>query len=916
MSKKIIIGLSGILLMSATLCAQDSVYQQLDFKQSNPKSFSVYSKPAPKGWQEVVIKDKHPQVIADKQEQQQGFIVYQRPATEPVYPQSFPAFNEKIDKLVAFASLGESEPLTFTVYALKAIKNLQVNISSLKFGDNEINSADIEQRVVTYWTTRYPRYTTEGRYIYTPELLMPIAPLNFPQAFSFRYWFIIHTPKNAKPGLYKGKINLKIAGKMVKTIPVSYRVLDIKLLKDPNKHFTAYAYNKTSTFERTKFAQGFIKDHKRYRTIRLNEYKKMKEYGFDMYPSIYPSFNSRSDEITLDVDELKLMQQAGLKGPVFVYLGGVFNQYHHKFFKQSAGSHCINLQVNRKFLKNLKRMVAKLETIRVKNGLPVFIYGLLDEVAPGKATIAAEIYAKIKELNVPTQTTKDFNASDSSIYHKYVDYWCSGGYSVPYETALSSKKHYFWCYPNDIAGQFKDALIMGKGGRFTYGLGLWRSGFTTLIPWHWRWQVGEAFDYCRGARGGTGNRIDPQGLFLPTYYWENFREGYDDGRYIYTLQQLISERRNSINPQCQQVIKTAITYLQTLWNSIPNHEKYIDGNLWLGKRFNLMRWRIAQYILLLQKYPATKKITALSVIIKPEFKQLPKPVQAAYTKFNLQDIARWRNITKEGNLTLSNKVRHDSRKVIKWQVTIDKKLDGGGEPSGKYIIGWPRIYRAFKPGSIDLSNYELFSIWVYIDSNRDAVQAEQTLLHYDFIFANPNAKSIKVQGYLLKTVSERKWVNIKLNIKDILGSKQVDLQKLQAMQIWIGESQYPDKASIKFYLADMAFLKFKNPLIHAVSYLPETVIGTKYYQVKYNLFGISSVKPGSFTVQADLISPTGRTVATIKNDVKSGDSFLLPTAKLTSTGSYKLLLSIINSSGKIVDQQIKAVKFMPTLERF
>ena len=912
MNKKIIAGLVGMTLMSTLLCAQESVYQQLNFKQLNPKSFSVYSKSAPKGWQEVVIKDQHPQAIADKQQQQQGFIVYQRPVTEPVYPQSFPASEEKIDKLTAFASLGEIEPLTFSIYAVKNIKDLQVTISDLKSNNDKIALANIEQRVVTYWNTRYPRYTTEGRYIYTPELLMPIAPLTFPKSFSFRYWFIIHTPKNTKPGLYKGEITLKLAGETVKIIPVSYQVLAIKLLKDPNKHFTAYDYNKKANFEQAKFAQGFIKDPKRYRAIRLNEYEKMKEYGFDMYPSIYPGFNSRTNEITLDIDELKLMQQAGLKGPIFAYLGGVLNQYHRNFFKKPAGSHCINLQVNSKFLQNLKRMVAKVEQVRKKQGLPVFIYGLLDEVAPAKAQAAAQIYAKIKELNIPTQTTKDFNAGDAAAYHKYVDYWCSPGYSVSYENAVSSKKHHFWCYPNDIAGQFKDARIMNKGGRFTYGFGLWRSGFTTLIPWNWRWQVGDAFDYCRGARGGTGNRISPTGKFLPTCYWENFREGCDDGRYIYTLQQLIYERRNSKNMQCQKAIKTAEEYLQTLWNNIPNKEKYLHGNDWLSQRFNLTRWRLAQYILALQKFHATAKITAPSVIVKTNLSQKQKTPQMAYTKLNLQNIKKWRNITKEGKLTLSDQIRYKDKKVMKWQINIDKKHDGGGE-NGKYPVGWPRIHRAFKAGTIDLNNYELFSIWIYIDSNRDAVQAEQTPLHYDFIFANPGGKPIKIQGYLLKTVSERKWTKVQLNIKDILGTKQVDLKKLQAMQIWIGESQYPDQATIKFYFADMAFIKINNPLIHKLYYLPETIIGTKLYPVKYNLFGISSVKPGAYTITAQLIS-NHKTVAKASADVTAGNLLLLPTANITTPGDYKLLLAIIDRSGKSVAQQAKTVKFMPAVE--
>ncbi len=910
MKMKNFIVLCALTVLTATAYAQPSIYRQLNFRQINPKGFSVYSKSAPKGWQEVIIKDQHPKAKPDKQEQQQGFIVYQRPTTEPVFPKSFPAPDEKIDKLTAFAALGEIEPLTFSIYALKNIKNLEVSISPLKSGDAKITPADIEQRVVTYWTTRYPRYSTKGRYIYTPELLMPIAPLSFPKGFSFRYWFIILTPKNAAPGIYKGTVTLKSAGKTVKTIPVSYRVLNIKLLKDPNKHFTAYAYNKHNTFERAKFARGFVHDPKRYRAIRLNEYKKMKEYGFDMYPSIYPGFNSRTNEIILDIDELNLMRQAGLKGPVFIYLGGLINAYHRKIFKQGAGSHCKNLRVNKEFLQNLKRMVAKLEKVRKQNGLPPFIYGLLDEVAPAKAKTAAKIYAAVKELNVPTQTTKDFNAGDSSAYHKYVDYWCSPGYSVPYQKAVSSTKHHFWCYPNDIAGQFKDARIMSKGGRFTYGLGLWRSGFTTLIPWHWRWQVGEAFDYCRGARGGTGNRIDPQGVFLPTYYWENFREGYDDGRYIYTLEQLISERRNSGSPQCRQVVNKAKNYLQQLWDSIPNKEKYLQGNNWLGRRFNLMRWRIAQYILALQKYPATQKVTAPSVVINPALKVVKEQRQTGYKKFSLQDIKQWRNITQEGKLTLSDKIVYQGRKVMKWQVTIDKEHDGGGETTGKYLVGWPRIYRAFKPGAIDLSHYELLSLRLYIDSDRNAVEAEQTPLHYDFIFANPGGKSIKIQGYLVKTITERKWSIIQLNLKEILASHPVDSKQFQAMQIWIGENQYPDHATIKFYFADMAFLSLRNPLIHALHYLPEDVVGDEQYRVKFNLFGISSVKPGAYTIRAILLNRNQKTVAAASADVTAANSLLLPTGRITTPGRYTLQLAIVNRSGKIVDQRVKTVEFL------
>jgi hypothetical protein len=907
--KKIIIGFAAGTFVSSMFGAQLSTYHQLNFKKLNP-GFSVYSKPAPKGWDEVVIKEKHAKATPNQQEQQLGFIAYQRPATEPVFPKSFPAPDEKVDKLSAFAAPGETEPLTLSVYALKKLEKLQVTISALKSSSGIIRSADIEQRVVTYWTTRYPRYTTDGCYIYTPELLMPTAALTFPAGFSFRYWFIIHPPEQASPGLYHGVVTLKLNGKTVRKLPVSYQVLNIRLLKDPDKHFSAYAYNRHSTYERAKFAKNFINKPKRYRAIRLNEYKKMKEYGFDMYPSIYPGFDAAHDKIILDIDELKLMRQAGLNGPVFLFLGGVINALQRKFFNHSAGSHCRQLEISSAFLERLKQVVARLEETRKKNRLPVFIYGVLDEVAPLKAAAAARVYAKIKELKVPTQTTKDFNVADAGAYHKYVDYWCSGGFSVSYKTATTSDKYQFWCYPNDIAGQEKDARIMGKGGRFTYGFGLWRSGFTTLVPWHWRWQVGDAFDYCRGRRGGTGNRIDPQGIFLPTYYWENFREGYDDGRYLYTLQQAIVERRGSTNPACRKVVREAELYLQALWNAIPNREKYLHGNFWLGQRFNLTRWQIALYIMALQKYPAVDKISAGSVTVKTTSKVAKEKVKFVCDELKMQDIAGWRNITVEGKLAMSKKLRDNGKPVIKWQVTIDKEHDGGGESSGKYLVGWPRIYRAIKTGSIDLRKYDFFSMKVYIASDRDAVQAEQSPLHYDFIFSKPGGKTIKVQGYILKTVSENRWVQVRLNIKDILGSQKVDLKNFSGMQIWLGERSYPDKATIKFYFADMAFLKFQNPVINTVNYLPDFTIGTGFYPVEYGILGISTVKSGSFTVRAELVDSSGKTVASGEIDVTAGKELRMPVKKQATPGRGKLMISVVSQSGKVVAEKKQTVNFI------
>ena len=97
----------------------------------------------------------------------------------------------------------------------------------------------------------------------------------------------------------------------------------------------------------------------------------------------------------------------------------------------------------------------------------------------------------------------------------------------------------------------------------TYGFGFWRSGYTTLIPWNWCWTTArDQFDYLRGRQSGCGQRMDDDGEVIPCVYWSCFREGYDDARYVYTLQQAVVQRQGSPLPACQAAVREGRRILQ------------------------------------------------------------------------------------------------------------------------------------------------------------------------------------------------------------------------------------------------------------------------------------------------------------------------------------------------------------------
>ena len=134
----------------------------------------------------------------------------------------------------------------------------------------------------------------------------------------------------------------------------------------------------------------------------------------------------------------------------------------------------------------------------------------------------------------------------------------------------------------------------------TYGFGFWRSGFLTLIPWIYSSSTGDPFNYLDGASMDFFNRREPDGTPIPVALWEAYREGYDDHRYVYTLEQAIAAARQRPDAACQQAAEAAQRELQFVWNAIRVQTKYKYDGLWSPAEFDVYRWLVAKQILALQ----------------------------------------------------------------------------------------------------------------------------------------------------------------------------------------------------------------------------------------------------------------------------------------------------------------------------
>ncbi|MHC4431436.1 MAG: hypothetical protein ACYTBS_06310, partial [Planctomycetota bacterium] len=638
----------------------------------------------PSTYEEMPFVETTAEPVLTPAEKQRGYLLFRRPITEPVYPNSRPLAHERLEQLVAFATPGEFEPLTFSIYPVRKLQNLKVRCLSLTCDAGEIPASEITVRLLTYWNIGYPRYTSRSTYRRTPELLEHVSVHSSGLGECQRYWTQVHVPNGAKPGLYRGTVSVWDDGfEKAIEIPISLRVLTFRLHRDPAKHYSAYYYLRN----RTQYAD---KPDSFVRKAAANEYRAMVAYGLNMTPTLYLRCNDGKTIYLPYPDELDRMLEAGLAGPVPVTAGSVISRFYRDTTPGGErGSHWnISKLPPPEFYERITAAFKAFEIERKANRWPEFICCPIDEVAAARKEFGAKVYAAVKAAGIRTYATKDPTGADAAPYRPHIDIWCSQPYSVPYERIIGQDRYEYWCYPNHNAGEIKDRRVMCKGGRMTYGFGFWRSGYTTLIPWNWNWTPGkDQFDYLRGSHSGCGQRIDEYGEVIPAVYWECFREGNDDARYIYTLQQAVFQREGSPNADCRHLIAGAKKLLRDTWAAINVQQKYLADGMWPSEEFNTRRWLLAQATSRLLRHPAIRTGDAPSVLAadaspprpaKTETSVVDKALEAG----NIQsmdlggDFAAWSNGTKEGSAKITGVADRKDMKQLHWRIRVDHKTDG------------------------------------------------------------------------------------------------------------------------------------------------------------------------------------------------------------------------------------------------
>ncbi|MGI6456354.1 MAG: hypothetical protein ACOX5R_12140 [bacterium] len=863
----------------------------------------VRSQPSvPEQYREMPFSESAPEPELTDMEKQMGYMLFQRPIMEPVHPNTKPLSHERLAGLTAFGTPGEFEPVTFSVYPVRNLENFRVQVSPLKSSEDTIETSDITVRLLTYWNIGYPRYTSRETYRRLPELLERVTVHSSPKGECQRWWLQIHVPEDASPGMYTGKVTVWDDGfDQAVEIPLAFQVLGFQLKSDPAKHYSSYYYVKNSVQYRGK-DEDFI------RKATANEYQAMVDYGLDMLPTFYLQLDDENERIQFrHEDELQRMLSAGMKGPLPVTADNAIGRIYQN--TTPGGKRENHWQVSKmpppEFYEKVTALFKTFREECLEKGFPEIICCPIDEVAASHQEFGWRVYKAVHDAGIRTYATKNPLSADAEAYRPYIDIWCSQPYSIPYEKITAQDRYEYWCYPNHNAGEIKDRRVMCKGGRMTYGFGFWKSGYTTLIPWNWNWTPApDQFDYLRGSHSGCGQRIGEDGEVIPAVYWDCFREGRDDARYIYTLQQAIVERESSNDPACLKLVREGKSLLQETWDAINVQQRYLDEGMWHSEEFNARRWRIALMIAALLEYPPVDDAVAPSVLVDritpaaeaEDVTIIDKALQQNLVEIQSIPLSRWRSGTKEGTLQVTSAAGQKEKEGLRWHIQIDHQNDGG--EGGQYPVGWPRILRDFRENELDMSLFDYLDIAVRVDSDRDEVSDDRTPLTV-IIRSHQQDRNLFQREVDLGDIQQT-WIPVRFPVQEMVNSAGAGLESwtsISRIQLSISEEDYSHETDITFDISSIQLLRFTSPMLSRLDMPRYVMLPCAAVPVSFDAAGMSSVQPGSHQVVANLLDEQGKSKVQIRQDLAESRTLVIDTSKIVP-GQYTLSVVIENAEGQ------------------
>lgn len=456
------------------------------------------------------------------------------------------------------ACRGEYEPVSLVVYALRNDLTVLPKASPLRGPGGTIPAEAIDIRGVKCWyqaggNERFP--INHNAHIMTPELLlrddllvrvdpyhktnylrlkypdgqqkllnisnpkptaeesnaaveaMPVRdadtlqPVRVPKQTAKQFWVTVHVPAEAKPGVYRGKIDVLAGDKTIETLPITLEVLPFDLAENPLESSIYFHWG--ITLDTT--GQGTIGINKRTPAQLKAELINLREHGIDN-PTVGVQFASGQLP-----DELRLRQEAGMRHDRLYYLVGYTAQLSPEQIKQI-------IDLARGF------------------GYSEFYFYGNDEAQGDRLTEQRPAWEAVHAAGGKVFVAGSQGQNFPLVGDLQDLLVCYGDPSKEEAARWHSKGHKIFCYANPQGG-----IEAPETYRRNFGLLLAVSDYDGGMTYIYYSGSPSWNDYCIPPYRQHNFVYPTADGVIDTVQWEGYREGIDDLRYLGTLRKAIAE---------------------------------------------------------------------------------------------------------------------------------------------------------------------------------------------------------------------------------------------------------------------------------------------------------------------------------------------------------------------------------------
>lgn len=470
-------------------------------------------------------------------EQTKGYVLFARDWMDDVSVNAVPRREEVQSAtrgLDVFASAGEQEPVVFSLYPLRNLNNVQLQVSDLVSSAGKIPASAVRTGIVSH---RLSRVTAEGTvYTIAPRFVLPRDQATIRKGTTTTFWLTLRVPRSVQAGTYSGRVRLLFPNGKTDTVPLSVRVFST-----PLDELDVPAGPWGSTISLPWFA-GDLGDYNR--TLFRRSLAKMRDYGCTTFSGI-PTLRIRGwKNGTPDIDfsqadqEMADARAAGFRNIVVNYNGGI--QGFNNYFVDENAMKAAGFTRYADFLRTVLTVVNA--HAKAANWLPV-AYNLSDEPIGEDAVRAGENARAWREAAPPTLLT----TGATSVTAPKPD---DPHLALARALRIANLNLHDEAAINALHAAGSDWSFYNGGDRWTFGTYMFKCAqqynMKFRLSWHWNAAAGDPF-YALDSREDdyawcvTNARRE----LIPTLHFErDIREGIDDYRYLLTLSHLLKKKPN------------------------------------------------------------------------------------------------------------------------------------------------------------------------------------------------------------------------------------------------------------------------------------------------------------------------------------------------------------------------------------